>query len=52
MFAMTRLALPVAVVVGVVVATLLALAAFSSTASATHTWSTYRGARYKELGAR
>ncbi len=41
MFALTRLRLPIAVIGAVVFAALLAFAAFSSTASATHSWSTY-----------
>ncbi len=41
MFAMTRPRMLVAVIVGVSFAALLALGAFSSTASANHPWSTY-----------
>ncbi len=45
MFAMTRLRLLVAVIVGPAFAALLAFAAFSSTASADHSWGNYHWAR-------
>ncbi len=45
MFAMTRLSLQIAFVVGAAFAALLALAAFSSTANATHSWSTFHWGR-------
>jgi len=44
-FALTRLRLPIAVIGAVVFAALLALAAFSSTAEANHSWSNYHWAR-------
>lgn len=45
MFAMTRARLQIAVIVGAAFAALLALAAFSPTANATHSWSTYHWGR-------
>lgn len=45
MFAMTRLRLLLAFIVGLAGATLLAFAAFSSTASATHSWNNYHWGR-------
>lgn len=45
MFAMTRLRTSIAVIFGVSFAAFLALAAFSSTASATHSWNDYHWGR-------
>ncbi len=45
MFVITRLRMLITVIVGVAFATLLALAAFSSTAEANHSWSKYHWAR-------
>ena len=45
MFALTRLRLPIAVLITAVFAALLALAAFSSTAEANHSWGGYHWAR-------
>jgi len=45
MFALTRLRLPIAVLIAVVFAALLALVAFSSTAEANHSWGGYHWAR-------
>jgi hypothetical protein len=45
MFALTRLRLPIAVLIAVVFAALLAFAAFSSTAEANHSWGGYHWAR-------
>src|SRR5215207_4999122 len=45
MFALTRLRLPIAVLIAVVFAALLALVAFSSTAEANHSWRKFHWAR-------
>jgi hypothetical protein len=45
MFVLTRLRFPIAVIFAVVFAVLLALAAFTSTAEATHSWGNYHWAR-------
>jgi hypothetical protein len=44
-FAMTRLRLPVALIIAAALAALLALAAFSSNAEASHSWGNYHWAR-------